>query len=110
MLIDPVDYVTFIHLMKRAYLLLTDSGGIQEEAPSLGKPALIMREKTERPEGIDAGVTRLVGTTREGITGAVGQLLDDTSEYNKMANGVNPFGDGKASERIVSIIQEYLAH
>jgi UDP-N-acetylglucosamine 2-epimerase (non-hydrolysing) len=105
LLIAPVDYVTFVHLMKRAYLLLTDSGGIQEEAPSLRKPVLVMREKTERPEGVEAGVARLVGNRRAGIVAAVRRLLDDESEYAKMATGVNPFGDGMASQRILAAIK-----
>lgn len=106
-LVDPLDYVSFIHLMKRSYLVLTDSGGIQEEAPSFGKPVLIMREKTERQEGVEAGVARLVGTSRQGIVNAVSQLLDNSSVYETMSNGENPFGDGKASSRIVSIISDY---
>jgi len=109
LLVEPLDYVTFIHLMKLAYLLLTDSGGVQEEAPSLGKPVLIMREKTERQEGVEAGVTRLVGTSRQGIVTAVTQLLDNERDYKSMATGKNPFGDGKASERIVSIISDYFS-
>lgn len=107
LLVEPLDYVTFIHLMKHAHLLLTDSGGVQEEAPSLGKPVLIMREKTERQEGIEAGVTRLVGTSRQGIVSAVKQLLDNVNDYKVMVTGNNPFGDGKASGRIVSIISDY---
>lgn len=109
LLVEPLDYVTFIHLMKRAYLLLTDSGGIQEEAPSLGKPVLIMREKTERQEGVEAGVTKLVGTSRQGIVNAVTQLLDNENDYKAMSNGINPFGDGRASERIDSIISDYFS-
>jgi UDP-N-acetylglucosamine 2-epimerase (non-hydrolysing) len=108
LLVEPLDYITFIHLMKRAYLLLTDSGGVQEEAPSLRKPVLVMREKTEREEGVRAGVTRLVGTSRQGIFEAVTQLLDNSGDYEKMSCGNNPFGDGKAAERIVSIIHDYL--
>lgn len=109
LLVDPLDYVTFIHLMKRSFLLLTDSGGVQEEAPSFGKPVLIMRDKTERQEGVKAGVTRLVGTSRQGIVQAVSQLLDNSNDYETMSSGGNPFGDGKASERIVSSISEYLS-
>ena len=109
LLVEPLDYVTFVHLMKRACLLLTDSGGVQEEAPSLRKPVLIMREKTERQEGVEAGVNRLVGTSRNGIFGAVSQLLDNDDDYKKMACGCNPFGDGKAAERIVAIIRDYFA-
>lgn len=107
LLLDPLDYITFVHLMKRACLILTDSGGVQEEAPSLGKPVLIMREKTERQEGVTAGVTRLVGTTREGIVSAVNLLLRSDDEYRRMANGRNPFGDGMAAERIVERVAQY---
>ena len=107
LLVDPLDYITFIHLMKRSFLLLTDSGGVQEEAPSLRKPVLIMRNKTERQEGIEAGVARLVGTGRHGIFVEVSELLNDSSLYKKMASGLNPFGDGKAAARIASIISDY---
>lgn len=107
LLLDPLDYITFVHLMKRACLILTDSGGVQEEAPSLGKPVLIMREKTERQEGVTAGVTRLVGTTREGIVSAVNLLLRSDYEYRRMATGRNPFGDGMAAERIVKRVAQY---
>jgi UDP-N-acetylglucosamine 2-epimerase (non-hydrolysing) len=103
-LISPVDYKDLCYLMGRSYLILTDSGGIQEEAPSLGKPVLVMRQTTERPEAIEAGVAKLVGTTRESIINSVGLLLGDTKEYRKMASCANPFGDGKASERIVNIL------
>lgn len=109
LLLDPLDYITFVHLMKRACLILTDSGGVQEEAPSLGKPVLIMREKTERQEGVTAGVTRLVGTTREGIVSAVNLLLRSDYEYRRMATGRNPFGDGMAAERIVERVAQYFS-
>lgn len=109
LLLDPLDYITFVHLMKRACLILTDSGGVQEEAPSLGKPVLIMREKTERQEGVTAGVTRLVGTTREGIVSAVNLLLRSDYEYRRMATGRNPFGDGMAAERIVKRVAQYFS-
>lgn len=99
-LIDPLEYLPFVHLLKKATIVLTDSGGIQEEAPSLGKPVLVMREVTERPEAIEAGTALLVGTRRDTIVNAVQRLLDDTSAYEAMANAVNPYGDGKASERI----------
>ncbi len=103
-LIEPLDYIAFVHLMKRAYLILTDSGGIQEEAPSLGKPVLVLRETTERPEAIEAGVAKLVGTKTENIVEATLQLLQDTQEYKKMASAQNPFGDGMAAKRIVHIL------
>lgn len=103
-LISPVDYKDLCYLMGRSYLILTDSGGIQEEAPSLGKPVLVMRQTTERPEAIEAGVAKLVGTNRESIINSVEVLLQDAREYRKMASHKNPFGDGKASERIVNIL------
>ncbi len=101
-LIEPLDYLPFVHLLKRAHIVLTDSGGIQEEAPSLGKPVLVMREVTERPEAIAAGTAQLVGTRREGIVNAVQRLLDDRQAYAAMANAVNPYGDGLASKRIAA--------
>ena len=100
-LIDPLDYTSLVHLMASAHVILTDSGGIQEEAPALGKPVLIMREVTERPEGIEAGVARLVGAKSRSIINAVQLLLEDKREYDKMSKAVNPYGDGKASPRIV---------
>jgi UDP-N-acetylglucosamine 2-epimerase (non-hydrolysing) len=105
-LIEPLDYEMFVFLMNRAYLILTDSGGIQEEAPSLGKPVLVMREVTERPEAIEAGTARRVGTDSETIWEATQTLLDDRGEYERMAHVANPFGDGKAAERIVRILKE----
>jgi UDP-N-acetylglucosamine 2-epimerase (non-hydrolysing) len=99
-LLDPVDYVPFVDLMLRAYLLLTDSGGIQEEAPSLGKPVLVLRDKTERPEAVSAGTARLVGTNECRIVESAEHLLDDPHAYQRMARRHNPYGDGKASERI----------
>lgn len=99
-LIEPVDYATMVYLMRRSHLILTDSGGIQEEAPTLGKPVLIMRDTSERPEGIEAGVSRLVGTTVGGIVHAARNLLDDDSAYSTMSRAVNPFGDGTASRKI----------
>ena len=101
MLVDPLDYVSLVHLMDASYLVLTDSGGIQEEAPSLGKPVLVMRELTERPEGVEAGVAKLVGTESRRIVDEVRMLLEDRDEYEKMNNVVNPYGDGRASIRIV---------
>ncbi|MAT38932.1 MAG: UDP-N-acetylglucosamine 2-epimerase (non-hydrolyzing) [Ectothiorhodospiraceae bacterium] len=107
-LIDPVPYEQLVLLMDMSYLLLTDSGGIQEEGPSLQKPVLVMRETTERPEGIEAGVSRLVGTDREKIISTVEELLHDEAVYEKMAKSANPYGDGKASVRIADILQERL--
>ena len=101
-LIAPLDYPEFIWLMSRATIILTDSGGIQEEAPALGKPVLVFREKTERPEGIAAGTARLVGTRSETISHAVLELLTDQAAYDRMTKAVNPYGDGYASERIVA--------
>ncbi|MCL4693137.1 MAG: UDP-N-acetylglucosamine 2-epimerase (non-hydrolyzing) [Candidatus Hydrogenedentes bacterium] len=99
-LIEPLDYLPFVHVLKKAYLVLTDSGGVQEEAPSLGKPVLVMREVTERPEAVDAGTAMLVGNTYQGIVENVQRLLDDAPAYRRMANAVNPYGDGLASRRI----------
>ncbi len=98
----PLPYLEFVALMKRSHLILTDSGGIQEEAPSLGKPVLVMRDTTERQEAIEAGTARLVGTARERIVAGTLRLLDDPAAYRDMANAANPFGDGKAAERIVT--------
>ncbi len=106
---SPLPYHHFIALMKRSHVILTDSGGIQEEAPGLGKPVLVMRDTTERQEAIDAGTARLVGTARERIVGETLRLLDDPVAYQTMANAANPFGDGHASERIVGRCLEYLA-
>ncbi len=106
-LLPPMDYLPWVHLIKRARLLLTDSGGLQEEAPGLGVPVLVMREVTERPEGIEAGTVRLVGTDPEKITGEARRLLDDPQAHAQMAQAVNPYGDGHAAERIVRAILEY---
>jgi len=106
-LIDPQDYLPFLYLQKRSYLVLTDSGGVQEEAPSLGKPVLVMRENTERPEGVAAGTARLVGTDIEKILANANRLLDDPVAYRGMAETHNPYGDGRASARIV---EELLRH
>jgi len=103
-LMEPVQYDVLVHLMKAAYLVLTDSGGIQEEAPSLGKPVLVMRRETERPEGIEAGTAKLVGPDRDRIVEETERLLYDRGEYMRMARAVNPYGDGKAAERIVEAI------
>jgi UDP-N-acetylglucosamine 2-epimerase (non-hydrolysing) len=104
-LIAPQDYLPFVYLMTRAHIILTDSGGIQEEAPSLGKPVLVMRDTTERPEAVSAGTVRLVGTDAERIVAAVSSLLDDEQEYNRMSFAHNPYGDGEACARIVNIIR-----
>lgn len=107
-LIEPLEYPYLIWLMDKSYLTLTDSGGIQEEAPSLGKPVLVMREVTERTEGIEAGTAKLVGTNKEKIIKEVTNLLEDKEKYDKMAKSVNPYGDGKASKRINRIISKVL--
>ena len=105
-LIPPVDYEEFVHLMNRSYLVLTDSGGVQEEAPSLGKPVLVLREVTERPEGVEAGTAVIVGTDRRRIVQTASELLTSQAAYDRMANAVNPYGDGRASGRIVAALQE----
>lgn len=104
-LIDPLDYDGFVALMSRAYLILSDSGGVQEEAPSLGVPALVLRTTTERPEAVAAGAVRLVGVEEDAIVEAAAAVLRDPSEHARMAHAVNPYGDGHASERIVSILR-----
>jgi UDP-N-acetylglucosamine 2-epimerase (non-hydrolysing) len=104
-LIEPLDYLPFVYLMSRAYLVITDSGGIQEEAPSLGKPVLVMRDTTERPEAVDAGTVLLVGTDTAKIVAEANRLLDDTHAYEAMARSHNPYGDGLACGRIVKILQ-----
>ncbi len=104
----PMDYLPFVALMMRAFLIVTDSGGVQEEAPSLGKPVLVMREKTERPEGVAAGVARLVGTDAERIAAGVGELLENPELYAAMARRQNPYGDGCAAERIGRIVRKVL--
>jgi UDP-N-acetylglucosamine 2-epimerase (non-hydrolysing) len=108
-LIAPVDYLELVTMMKRAYIVLTDSGGIQEEAPSFGKPALVMRMTTERPEGVEAGVAKLVGTDTSSIVNEVSLLLQDDGSYAKMARSVNPYGDGNAAVRIVKELYNSLA-
>src|SRR5262249_30024568 len=108
-LIEPQDYLPFVYLMSRSYLILTDSGGIQEEAPSLGKPVLVMRERTERPEAVDAGTVKLVGTDPRKIVGEAARLLDDEPEYRRRSRIHNPYGDGHASERIAGAITDWFA-
>lgn len=106
-LLPPLDYLPFVHLIKRATLLLTDSGGLQEEAPAFGVPVLVLREVTERPEGVQAGTVKLVGTDTRTIVSEVRLLLDDPNEFRKMALAVNPYGDGTAARRIVQSMLEY---
>jgi UDP-N-acetylglucosamine 2-epimerase len=105
MLSDPLPYDDLIFLMSRSYIILTDSGGIQEEAPSLNVPILVMRDTTERPEGIDKGCAILVGTSPEKIIGEFNDLVSNKSHYQKMAEAVNPYGDGKSSIAIASILK-----
>lgn len=105
-LIDPLDYLPFVYLMQLADIILTDSGGVQEEAPSLGKPVLVMRDTTERPEAVDAGTVKLVGTNIESIVNETNILLDDSAAYLKMSTSHNPYGDGKAASRIAETITE----
>ena len=105
-LIEPVDYVEFTNLMARAHIILTDSGGVQEEAPSLGKPVLVLREVTERPEGVEAGTAAIVGTDHDKIVRTASELLTSPEAYAKMANAVSPYGDGRASERIADALRE----
>ena len=104
-LIDPQDYLPFVYLMDHSYLILTDSGGIQEEAPSLGKPVLVMRKTTERPEALAAGTVRLVGTDIALIMEEVSRLLTDENEYHLMSRAHNPYGDGKACQRILDALK-----
>ena len=108
-LIDPLDYLPFVYLMDRSYLIISDSGGIQEEAPSLGKPVLVMRDTTERPEAVVAGTVELVGTDAERIYSAAAALLTDQNKYRRMSEAHNPYGDGHASQRIVTLLENYFA-
>ena len=103
--IEPLEYLSFVYLMEKSHIVLTDSGGIQEEAPGLGKPVLVMRDTTERPEALEAGTVKLVGTDYDKIVSEVSSLLDDAQYYEKMSQAVNPYGDGKACERIVNSFQ-----
>jgi UDP-N-acetylglucosamine 2-epimerase (non-hydrolysing) len=107
-LIEPLEYEPFANLMNQSYLVLTDSGGMQEEAPSLGKPVLVLRDTTERPEAVKAGTVKLIGTNRERVFKEAHELLSNQLEYHKMARAVNPYGDGKAAGRIVKVIIEFL--
>lgn len=105
-LVEPLDYEPFVYLLKHSYLVLTDSGGIQEEAPSLGKPVLVMRDVTERPEAVDAGTVELVGANKERIVAGVSRLLEDEDHYSKMSHSHNPYGDGKACDRILAVLRD----
>jgi len=105
-LVDPLDYVSFVGLMRRSVLILTDSGGVQEEAPSLGVPVLVMRTTTERPEGVAAGVVRIVGTETQGIVDETTRLLRNEGARHEMITGRNPYGDGTAAKHIVRILLE----
>jgi len=107
-LIEPLDYEPFANLMNRCYMVMTDSGGLQEEAPSLGKPVLVLRDTTERPEAVQAGTVKLVGTNQQKIYEAAKLLLTDKNEYEKMARAINPYGDGYASKRIVNVVKDFL--
>lgn len=108
-LCDPLEYAPFVAAMKRAYLILTDSGGVQEEAPALGKPVLVLREETERPEAVEHGVVKLVGSNYDAIVNEAQRLLDDETAYHEMARGVSPYGDGHGAERIVNALREYFS-
>ena len=108
-LCEPLDYLPFVQIMKHAYLILSDSGGVQEEAPALGKPVLVLRRETERPEAVQEGVVRLVGPDFDQITKTAQHLLDDEAAYKEMARGVSPYGDGKASSRIAAVLRTYFA-
>ena len=103
-LIEPLDYLSFLFLMRKSHAILTDSGGVQEEAPSLGKPVVVMRDTTERPEAVDAGTVILAGTETDSMASAVERLLDDSAFYERMSRAVNPYGDGKAAARIAEIV------
>ena len=105
-LIEPLDYESFVFLMNRSYFIVTDSGGVQEEAPALDKPVLVIRKETERQEGVDAGCLRLVGVEEEMILDGIRSLLSDTEEYNIIAASTNPYGDGSSSKIIVSFLKE----
>lgn len=107
-LLEPLEYEAFANLMNASYIILTDSGGMQEEAPSLGKPVLVLRDNTERPEAIQAGTVKLVGTNQEQVYQAARELLVDRKQYDKMAHAINPYGDGKAAPRIVEVIKDFL--
>ena len=105
--IEPLEYLSFVYLMEKSTIVLTDSGGIQEEAPGLGKPVLVMRDTTERPEALEAGTVKLVGTDYDKIVNEVSALLDDREYYDKMSKAVNPYGDGLACERIIRKVDDF---
>ena len=107
-LIEPQEYLPFVYLMQRSFVILTDSGGVQEEAPSLGKPVLVMRDTTERPEGVAAGTCRLVGTEPRRILEEAALLLDDPAEYQRRSSLANPYGDGQAAQRIRQVLEASL--
>ena len=107
-LCEPMEYLPFVAAMKHADIILTDSGGVQEEAPALGKPVLVMRNETERPEAVDEGVVKLVGPICSNIVNNVKLLLDSKDEYIKMAKGISPYGDGLSAKRIVEVLVDYL--
>lgn len=109
-LIEPPDYLDFVRLMEQSHLILTDSGGVQEEAPALGLPVLVLRRTTERPEGVDAGTARLIGTKREDIVAAASKLLRDPAAYEEMSRAANPYGDGRAGQRIAQAILHWAGH
>jgi UDP-N-acetylglucosamine 2-epimerase (non-hydrolysing) len=107
-LTEPLDYAELVGAIERSHLILTDSGGLQEEAPSLGKPVLVLRDTTERPEAVTAGTAKLLGTQTANIVTAASELLSNPDAYSKMATAINPFGDGHAAERILQIVKNYL--
>ena len=109
-LIEPLEYVDFANLMSRCYLIMTDSGGIQEEAPALGKPVMVLRTETERPEAVEAGTVKLAGINKENIFNIANELINDNNAYEKMAHAANPYGDGKACEKILEMIFDYFKH
>ena len=109
LLCEPLDYLPFVAAMKQAFLILSDSGGVQEEAPALGTPVLVLRNETERPEAVAEGVVKLVGADYDRIVGEAQRLLDDAAAYRRMARGVSPYGDGRAASRIASVLRDYLA-
>ena len=104
-LVEPLDYIPFVQMLSACDLVLTDSGGVQEEAPALSKPVLVLRDKTERPEGVEAGCARLVGTRAEAIVAEASRLLDDAGAYAAMTHGGSPYGDGRAAERIANVLE-----
>ena len=104
-LIEPLEYVEFANLINKSHLILTDSGGLQEEAPSLGKPVLVLRTETERPEAVEAGTVKVIGVEYENVYKEINSILNNKNEYDKMSNAVNPYGDGKACDRIIEFIE-----